>query len=72
MSLTPIHQNHRDYYPSLLARYQQSSMVIDFVDSESKQLIWQATVQGVVDEQDPVGQLDKAVMKALKQFPPQK
>ena len=47
-------------------------MVIDFVDSESKQLIWQATVQGVVDEQDPVGQLDKAVMKALKQFPPQK
>jgi hypothetical protein len=52
--------------------YQQSSMVIDFVDSESKQLIWQATVQGVVDEQDPVGQLDKAVMKALKQFPPQK
>lgn len=51
--------------------YKEGSLVIDFLDAESKQLIWQATVQGVVDEMDPVGQLDKAVLKALAQFPPQ-
>ncbi len=51
--------------------YKKGSLVIDFVDAETKQLIWQATVQGVVDERDPVGQLDKAVLKALEQFPPQ-
>jgi hypothetical protein len=51
--------------------YKEGTLVIDFVDAQSKQLVWQATLQGVVDEQDPMGQLDKAVTKALHAFPPQ-
>tara|TARA_R110001583_G_scaffold76508_2_gene209263 strand:- start:296 stop:895 length:600 start_codon:yes stop_codon:yes gene_type:complete len=57
---------------TLTFEYKEGSLVIDFVDAETKQLIWQATVQGVINERDPVGQLDQAVIKALKQFPPQK
>lgn len=52
--------------------YREGTLVIDFLDTESKQLLWQATLQGVIDEQDPVGQLDKALVKALKAFPPRR
>ncbi|MEH6471873.1 MAG: DUF4136 domain-containing protein [Halopseudomonas sp.] len=55
---------------TLTVEYKEGTLVLDFVDADSKQLIWQATVQGIIDEQDPAGQLDEAVIKALQQFPP--
>ena len=52
--------------------YKEGTLVIDFIDANTKQPVWQATVQGVIDEQDPAGQLDRAVIKALEAFPPSK
>ncbi len=51
--------------------YKEGTLVIDFLDTKSMQLLWRATLQGVIDERDPAGQLDKAVIKALEQYPPQ-
>ncbi len=70
----PPHKRDTNYTRTVETQtieYKEGTLVIDFVDAKSKQLIWQATLQGVIDERDPVGQLDKAVVKALQAFPPQ-
>ena len=56
-------------------QYQQGTLIIDFVDAESKQLVWRGTAEGVVGEgkTDPEKaqkKIDEIVGKMLKDYPP--
>ena len=53
-------------------RFQQGTLVIDFADPSINQLVWRGMASGVFDE-DPKkvsDQLNKAVDKILKRYPP--
>jgi len=54
--------------------YEQGTIIIDFVDAKTKQLIWRATAKGVVNPaSDPDKQTRKVtrvVEKLLSSFPP--
>jgi hypothetical protein len=55
--------------------YQEGTLVLDFVDPQTKKLIWRGTAQGEVDQfvspEAKQEKLDKAVGLMLGQFPPQ-
>ncbi|MEH6471851.1 MAG: DUF4136 domain-containing protein [Halopseudomonas sp.] len=48
--------------------YTEGSLAIDFIDTQSKEIVWHATIYGIIDQADPQGQLKKAVLKALDLF----
>jgi hypothetical protein len=50
--------------------YTEGTLVLDFFDGDTKELVWQATINGVLDESDPMKCLEKAVKDALAAFPP--
>jgi hypothetical protein len=56
-------------------QYQQGTLIIDFVDAESKQLVWRGTAQGVLSQSQPDPEqqqkkIDNVVGKMLKNYPP--
>lgn len=55
-------------------RYQEGTLVLDFIDGESKELVWQGRAKGFVDKNSNPKKDDKlvneAVRKILKKFPP--
>ena len=55
-------------------KYQEGNLVLDFVDAESKQLIWRGQAKGFVDRKSNPKKDEKlvneAVRKILKNFPP--
>ena len=55
-------------------KYQEGTLVLDFVDAKSKQLVWRGQARGFVDRKSTPKKDDKlvneAVTKILKHFPP--
>lgn len=52
-------------------RYTEFKLILDFVDAESKELIWRGGATSVVDAAGATGmQLSEAVNKILEKFPP--
>ena len=54
--------------------YDEGTLVLDFVDTASKKLIWRGTAKGLVESNRTPEELDdlvnEAVKKTLKNFPP--
>jgi hypothetical protein len=54
--------------------YEQGTLILDFVDAASQELIWRGTVTGVIDPNPTPEKRDKvineAVAKVLENFPP--
>ncbi len=52
--------------------YTQGTLILDFVDPRTKQLVWRAYVSSRINSDGPVDQkaIDSAVNAALKQYPP--
>ena len=65
---------HRGGGRSRTFRYQEGTLVLDFVDADTKQLIWRGRAKGFVDRNSKPKKDDKlvneAVRKILKNFPP--
>ncbi len=59
-------------YETQTVEYSQGTLVIDFFDAQSKQIIWSATLEGILDKQDLSKQLEKGLVDAIKNFPPKK
>jgi hypothetical protein len=57
-------------FDTVTIKYTEGSLVLDLVDAKTRQLIWQARIEGIVDDADPGRQLEKALKKAFKGFPP--
>ena len=55
-------------------QYQEGTLVLDFIDGQSKQLVWRGQAKGFVDKnQNPKKDeklVNEAVTKILKHFPP--
>jgi hypothetical protein len=56
-------------------QYEEGSLILDFVDAQSNNLIWRGSVKAQIDRSTTPKSRDKlineAVMKILKYFPPQ-
>jgi len=50
--------------------YTEGTLVIDFLDAASNEVVWQSTIQGVLSRSDPLKSITDGVRKALDQFPP--
>ncbi|MBZ0159316.1 MAG: DUF4136 domain-containing protein [bacterium] len=54
-------------------QYQQGTLILDVIDSKSKQLIWRSVAQGVIDPSAPIEKreqrLNDVVTKMLADFP---
>ena len=50
-------------------KYREGSLVIDFVDTQNNEVIWQTSIYAIVDEADPLGQLKDAIQEALEDYP---
>lgn len=59
-------------YQPELERYQQGTLIIDLVDPSANQVIWRGIANGVFDEnpQKASEQLNKAIEKIIKRYPP--
>ena len=57
--------------PGHVVRYKVGTLVIDVVDFQKKELIWQGVGRGVLDRDNPGENLVEAVEKVLADFPPQ-
>lgn len=55
-------------------QYKQGTLVLDFVDAESKELVWRGVATGAVPDNPTPEKMDKkvneAVAKILEKFPP--
>ena len=55
-------------------QYQEGTLIVDFVDAKSKQLIWRGTAQKALDPNPTPEKIEKnigeAVAKMLEKFPP--
>jgi len=55
-------------------QYTQGTLILDFVDPKTKQLIWRGTAQGVVDPgsspETKEEKVNEAVSRILEKFPP--
>ena len=62
-------QGFDNYYVN---SYTQGTLILDFVDPRTKQLVWRAYVSSKINSNGPVDQkaIDSAVSAALKQYPP--
>ncbi|MCG8607275.1 DUF4136 domain-containing protein [bacterium] len=56
-----------------VGHYQEGSLVLDFIDSESNELFWRGWAVGAIRDPDKIeDQIDKAIRKILENFPPRK
>jgi hypothetical protein len=55
-------------------QYEEGSLILDFVDPQTKQLIWRGSAKAEVDDvktpEKREALIDEAVQKILKNFPP--
>ncbi len=55
-------------------QYQQGTLILDVIDSKSKQLIWRSVAQGVIDPSAPIEKreqrLNDVATRMLADFPP--
>ena len=56
--------------PGHVVRYKEGTLVIDIVDQQKKELVWQGVGTGVLDRTNPAANLVEAVGKILENFPP--
>ena len=57
---------------SYLRTYKEGTLILDFVDPETMQLIWRGWATGAFDDPENAAMyVNKAVRKILKKFPPQ-
>ncbi|MBN1781310.1 DUF4136 domain-containing protein [bacterium] len=56
--------------PAHVVHYKTGTLVIDVVDADKKEMVWQGVGKGVLDRFDPSTDLVKAVAEVLKDFPP--
>ena len=56
--------------PGHSVRYKEGTLVIDIVDSKSKELVWRGTGTDVLNRSAPAKDLVAAVEKILEEFPP--
>lgn len=56
--------------PGRVVHYKTGTLVIDMVDRDKKEVVWQGVGKGVLDRFDPSTDLVKAVEEVLKDFPP--
>ena len=54
-------------------QYKEGTLILDFVDPETKELIWRGWYSGMIDDASSikVKKLNNAVEHILEQFPPQ-
>ena len=57
--------------PGHVVNYKEGTLVIDIVDREKKELVWQGVGKGVLDRDNPGKNLVEAVQQVLEKFPPQ-
>ena len=57
--------------PGHVVRYKQGTLVIDIVDQQNKELVWQGIGQGVLDRDNPAQNFIDAVKDIMKSFPPE-
>ncbi len=57
--------------PGHVVRYKEGTLVIDIVDREKKELIWEGIGRGVLDRSEPAKNLVESVKKILEKFPPE-
>lgn len=50
--------------------YEVGTLILDFIDSEKKELIWRGTASGVIDPGNTAEQINEVVRKILVNFPP--
>lgn len=56
--------------PGHIVHYKEGTLVIDIVDREKKDLVWQGVGKGILDRHDPAANLVEASEEVLKEFPP--
>lgn len=69
----PKERQRVDYQRTLETRtvtYTEGTLVLDFLDAESRQVVWQAHISGVLSRTDPASSLTRGVEEALARFPP--
>ena len=59
-------------HPGRVVRYKEGTLVIDIVDRNNDELVWQGIGNGVLDRVNPSGNLAEATNEILKRFPPEK
>ncbi len=52
-----------------LRSYKQGTLILDFVDPETKHLIWRGWAVGAFDDENAAVYVNKAVRKIMKKFP---
>jgi hypothetical protein len=57
--------------PGHVVHYKEGTLVIDIVDRERRELVWQGIGNGVLDRADPSNNLAEAASEILKAFPPE-
>jgi hypothetical protein len=57
-------------------QYDETTLVIDIIDSKSKEMVWRGTVTGIVkenvDQEEQQQRIDAVVERMLDDFPPEK
>jgi len=51
--------------------YQQGTLVVDFVDANSKELFWRGWAKGEVNDSVAKEKIDETIEKILEKYPPQ-
>jgi hypothetical protein len=57
--------------PGRVVGYKEGTLVIDIVDRERKDLVWQGIGSGVLDRREPAKNLIESVDQILEDFPPE-
>lgn len=56
--------------PGHVVNYKEGTLIIDMVDTNKKELVWQGVGTGVLDRIDPRANLAEAANEILEDFPP--
>jgi len=57
--------------PGHVVNYKEGTLVIDIVDQQKKELVWQGIGQGILDRDNPAQNLIDAVQDVMESFPPE-
>ncbi len=57
--------------PGHVVQYKEGTLVIDIVDRQKKEMVWQGIGRGVLNRNNPGENLVECVQEILEEFPPQ-
>lgn len=57
--------------PGHIVQYKEGTLVIDIVDRQKKEMVWQGIGKGVLNRNNPGENLVECVQEILEEFPPQ-